>query len=68
MFEGLFLKLAGQAKVLEMPEHIRNKYTRTMTTEIDKRAQLKYAREEGLEEGRAKGLCFASLSYASGLF
>ncbi len=27
-----------------------------MTTEIDKRAQLKYAREQGLEQGRAEGL------------
>lgn len=38
-----------------MPGKVRDEYTKNMTTEIDKRAQLKYAREHGRAEGREKG-------------
>ena len=56
MFEGVLLKMIGWSRVWEMPPKIRNKYNKSMTTEIDKRAQLKYAREQGLEQGLEKGL------------
>ena len=66
--EGIWSKLANQARVVEMEPEVKEQYIRAMETEIDKRAQMKYAlseatrigREEGLskglEEGRAKGL------------
>ena len=37
-----------------MPPKIRNEYNKAMTTEIDKRAQLKYAREQGQTEARSE--------------
>ena len=39
-----------------MPSELKNKYIRDMTTEIDKRAQLKYAERKGHEAGLAEGL------------
>ena len=59
MLEGLFLKLAGQSKVHAMPANVKQEYLENMTTEIDKRAQMKYAlskaTEQGLAEGKAEG-------------
>ena len=51
----IFAKLVGQARVLEMPPNLKTKYYKNMTTEIDKRAQLQFARDEGVAEGIAKG-------------
>ena len=53
---GIFGKLVGQAKLTAMPAELKQEYIRDMTTEIDKRAQLKYAIEQGLEKGRAEGM------------
>ncbi|MBQ0087791.1 MAG: hypothetical protein KBT27_00450, partial [Prevotellaceae bacterium] len=39
-----------------MPAELKQKYIKDMKTEIDKRAQLKYAIETGLEEGRKRGM------------
>ncbi|MCQ2071663.1 MAG: Rpn family recombination-promoting nuclease/putative transposase [Bacteroidaceae bacterium] len=50
--EGIWAKLAQQSELAEMPSDVKIKYIRKMTTEIDKRAQLKYAIEKGLAEGR----------------
>ena len=52
---GIFGKLVGQAKLNAMPAELKQEYIKDMTTEIDKRAQLKYAIEQGLEKGRAEG-------------
>ena len=54
--EGIWAKLADQAKVVEMEPEVKEQYIRIMETEIDKRAQLEYAREEGREEGLAEGM------------
>ena len=54
--EGIWAKLAQQSELAEMPSDIKIEYIRNMTTEIDRRAQLKYATEKGLAEGREKGL------------
>ena len=53
--EGIWAKLADQARIVEMELEIKKQYIRIMETEIDKRAQLKFARKQGLEEGLAKG-------------
>lgn len=57
--EGIWAKLANQSKVVEMEPEVKKQYIRIMETEIDKRAQLKYAErrghEKGLAEGEAKG-------------
>ena len=39
---------------------MKEQYIRIMETEIDRRAQLEYAREEGREEGMAKGMAEAA--------
>ena len=54
--EGIWAKLAQQSELAEMPSELKNKYIRNMTTEIDKRAQLKYAERKGREAGLAEGL------------
>lgn len=58
--EGIWARLADQAKIVEMEPEIKDQYIRAMETEIDKRAQMKYALKEatriGLEKGIAKGL------------
>ena len=54
--EGIWAKLADQAKVVEMEPEVKEQYIRIMETEIDKRAQLEYAREEGMAKGMAKGM------------
>lgn len=51
--EGIWAKLARQSELAEMPSHVKINYIKNMTTEIDKRAQMKYATRVGLEEGRA---------------
>ena len=53
--EGIWAKLADQARVVEMEPEVKKQYIRVMETEIDKRAQLNYAREQGLEQGRQQG-------------
>ena len=53
--EGIWAKLADQAKVVEMEPEVKEQYIRIMETEIDRRAQLEYAREEGMAEGEAIG-------------
>ena len=53
---GVFAKVAELARLNAMPAELKQKYIKDMTTEIDKRAQLKYAIETGLEEGLRKGL------------
>ena len=53
--EGIWAKLADQAKVVEMEPEVKEQYIRIMETEIDRRAQLEYAREEGMAEGMAEG-------------
>ena len=54
--EGIWAKLAQQSELAEMPSDVKIEYIKNMTTEIDRRAQLKYATEKGLAEGREKGL------------
>ena len=54
--EGIWAKLAQQSELAEMPSELKNKYIRNMTTEIDKRAQLKYAERKGHEAGLAEGM------------
>ena len=54
--EGIWAKLADQARVVEMEPEVKKQYIRVMETELDKRAQLNYAREQGLEQGRQQGL------------
>ena len=39
-----------------MPDKVKIKYIKNMTTEIDKRAQILYAKRRAEEEGFAKGL------------
>ncbi|MDO5442921.1 MAG: Rpn family recombination-promoting nuclease/putative transposase [Bacteroidia bacterium] len=53
--EGIWAKLSNQAMIMEMEPEVRNQYLSIMETEIDKRAQMKYAKNEGKEEGLAKG-------------
>ena len=53
--EGIWAKLADQARIVEMEPEVKKQYIRVMETEIDKRAQLNYAREQGREEGREEG-------------
>ena len=57
--EGIWAKLARQSELAEMPSDVKMKYIKAMTTDIDRRAQMKYAqrvaRETGLAEGRAEG-------------
>ena len=53
--EGIWVKLADQARIVEMEPEVKKQYIRVMETEIDKRAQLNYAREQGLEQGREEG-------------
>ena len=53
--EGIWAKLADQARVVEMEPEVKKQYIRVMETEIDKRAQLNYAREQGREEGLEQG-------------
>ena len=53
--EGIWAKLADQAKVVEMEPEVKEQYIRIMETEIDRRAQLEYAREEGMAKGMAEG-------------
>ena len=48
--------MVGQAKLTAMPAELKQEYIKDMTTEIDKRAQLKYAIEQGLEKGEAIGM------------
>ena len=54
--EGVFLKLAGQARLQAMPTKIKKNYINTMTTEIDKRAQLAYQIRIATEEGHKIGM------------
>ncbi|MCQ2126250.1 MAG: Rpn family recombination-promoting nuclease/putative transposase [Bacteroidaceae bacterium] len=58
--EGIWAKLARQSELAAMESSVKIKYINAMTTDIDRRAQMKYAkrvaREEGLAEGRAEGL------------
>ena len=57
--EGIWAKLARQSELAAMESSVKIKYIKAMTTDIDRRAQMKYAervaREEGLAEGRAEG-------------
>ena len=53
--EGIWAKLADQARIVEMEPEVKKQYIRVMETELDKRAQLNYAREQGREEGLAEG-------------
>ncbi len=53
--EGLWAKLARQSELAEMPSDVKIQYIKNMTTDIDKRAQIKYAERRGVERGRAEG-------------
>ena len=53
--EGIWARLADQARIVEMEPEVKKQYIRVMETELDKRAQLNYAREQGREEGLAEG-------------
>ena len=53
--EGIWAKLADQARIVEMEPEVKKQYIRVMETELDKRAQLNYAREQGREEGLEQG-------------
>lgn len=50
--EGIWAKLARQSELAEMPARVKTNYIRTMTTEIDRRAQDKYARRIAFEEAQ----------------
>ena len=52
--EDFFIRLFHSAELAGFTEADREKYDKDMTTELDKIAQLDYAREEGREEGREK--------------
>ena len=52
---GIWAKLAQQSELAEMPSELKTKYIKDMTTEIDRRAQIKYAVEKGHAEGFALG-------------
>ena len=54
--DGIWAKLADQARVVEMETEVKKQYIRVMETEIDKRAQLNYAREQGRTEGKTEGV------------
>ena len=49
--EEFFAHLFHAAELANMTSDERSKYDKEMTTEIDKRAQLSYAREQGRDEG-----------------
>ena len=57
--EGIWARLARQSEFAAMESSVKIKYIKAMTTEIDRSAQMIYAkrvaREEGLAEGRAEG-------------
>ena len=53
--EDFFIRLFHSAELAGFTEADREKYDKDMTTELDKIAQLDYAREEGREEGRVEG-------------
>ena len=57
--QGIWAKLAQQSELAEMPSDVKAKYIKDMETEMDKRAQMKWAlrkaTEQGLAEGRAQG-------------
>ena len=65
--EGVFLKLAGQAKLNAMSADVKRKYISNMTTEIDRSAQLLYAERKGREKGLAEGKAEAILEAAQKL-
>ena len=50
--EDFFIRLFHSAELAGFTEADREKYDKDMTTELDKIAQLDYAREEGRVEGR----------------
>ena len=52
--EDFFIRLFHSAELAGFTEADREKYDKDMTTELDKIAQLDYAREEGRVEGREK--------------
>lgn len=54
--EGIWAKLAHESELAAMPDKVKIKYIKNMTTEIDKRAQILYAKRRAEEEGFAKGL------------
>ena len=54
--EAFFRRLFQAAELAEMTPDQRRQYDIDMFTEIDRRAQLAFASEKGLAEGREKGL------------
>ena len=54
--DGIWARLARQCEIAEMPIEVKRQYIGTMTTEIDKRAQLLYARNEGIVIGEKRGI------------
>ena len=69
--EGIWARLARQSEFAAMESSVKIKYIKAMTTEIDRSAQMIYAkrvaREEGLAEGRAEGIEQTKLETARNL-
>ena len=65
--EGIWARLARQSEFAAMESDVKIKYIKAMTTEIDRSAQMIYAKRIAREEGLAEGVEQTRLTTARNL-